>query len=69
MKERLMTMVRRRDLLNLAVAGAGAVAVGPLLPEAAEAAPVDRAEKRKPRYQSNSAEVQDFYRVNSYPTR
>jgi hypothetical protein len=69
MKERLGTMVGRRDLLTLAIAGAGAAAASPLVPEQADAAPVDLAEKRKPRYQPNSAEVRNFYRVNSYPTR
>jgi hypothetical protein len=39
------------------------------LPEPAEAMPVDLADKRKARYQPNSAEVHNFYRVNSYPVR
>jgi hypothetical protein len=69
MKERLGTMIRRRDLLNLAIAGASAVAASPLLLEPADAAPFDSAEKRKARYQPDSAEVRNFYRVNSYPTR
>lgn len=64
MKERPKTTIRRRDLLNLAIAGAASA-----MPEPADAKPVDLKEKRKARYQANSAEVQDFYRVNSYPVR
>jgi hypothetical protein len=37
--------------------------------EPAAAKPVDLNDKRRARYQANSAEVQDFYRVNSYPVR
>lgn len=66
MKERPKTTIRRRDLLNLAIAGAAAASA---MPEPADAKPVDLKEKRKARYQANSAEVQDFYRVNSYPVR
>lgn len=69
MKERPQTIIRRRDLLTLAVAGAGVAAASALAPEPADAAPVDLAAKRKPRYQPDSAEVRNFYRVNSYPTR
>ena len=39
MKERLKTNLRRRDLLGLAVAGAAAASV--VLPEPADAEPVD----------------------------
>jgi hypothetical protein len=67
MKERLTTNFRRRDLLGLAVAGVATASVA--LPEQAEAAPVDLREKRKARYQPNSEEVRNYYRVNSYPVR
>jgi hypothetical protein len=40
-----------------------------VLPEPADAKPVDLGDKRKARYQANSAEVRNFYRVNSYPVR
>jgi len=69
MKERPKTVIRRRDLLNLAIAGAGAAAAGAVMPEPAHAKPVDLKDKRKARYQANSAEVRNFYRVNSYPVR
>jgi len=61
--------IRRRDLLRVVIAGVGATAASTLLPEPASAKPVDMKDKRRARYQANSAEVQDFYRVNSYPTR
>jgi hypothetical protein len=69
MKERLKTIIGRRDLLRLAIAGTGAATASTLVREPAAAKPVDLKDKRKARYQANSAEVQDFYRVNSYPAR
>ena len=70
MTERLSTSVGRRDLLRAVVTGAAAAAATKVgATEAAEAKPETRADKRKARYQPNSKEVQDFYRVNSYPTR
>ena len=65
------TMIRRRDVLlavtsSVAVAAAGAIALAPAITSAeTESA----AQKRKARYQANSVEVQDFYRVNRYPTK
>ena len=61
--------IRRRDLLRVVIAGVGATAASALLPEPAFAKPVDMKDKRRARYQANSAEVRNFYRVNSYPTR
>jgi hypothetical protein len=70
MNGRLLTTVGRRDLLRLAVAGGAAATAVVLIPEAAAAAePTGPANKRKARYQANSAEVKNFYRVNSYPVR
>jgi len=69
MKERLKTIIHRRDLLRVAIAGAGAAAASTLVPEPAAAKPVDLKDKRKARYQADSAEVRNFYRVNSYPAR
>jgi hypothetical protein len=68
-EERLLTTVHRRDLLRLAIGSVGATAVSTVVPEPATARPVDLNEKRKARYQGSSAEVQNFYRVNSYPAR
>jgi hypothetical protein len=69
MKERLNTIIHRRDLLRLAIASAGAATARSLVLEPAVAKPVDLKDKRRARYQANSAEVQDFYRVNGYPAR
>ena len=69
MKERLETIIRRRDLIRVAVAGAGAAAVSALVPEPAPAKAPDLKDERKPRYRADSAEVRNFYRVNSYPVR
>jgi hypothetical protein len=69
MRERPKTIVRRRDLLSLVLAGAGAAAANAAATEPAAAKPVDLKDKRKARYQANSAEVRNFYRVNSYPAR
>jgi hypothetical protein len=58
----------RREFLRKLGAGAtvAAAAAGPLAPEA-RADTESNDEKRKSRYQANSAEVQTFYRVNRYP--
>ena len=69
MKERSKAIIRRRDLLRLAIAGAGTAAATTLVSDPATAAHVNLADKRKARYQANSPEVRDFYRVNSYPAR
>jgi hypothetical protein len=49
---------------SLTVAAVGAMSLAPAT-SSAESETV--AEKRKARYQANSPEVQDFYRVNRYP--
>jgi hypothetical protein len=59
----------RRDLFRLAVVGVGVTVVGSQLPEPAFAEYVDLKSKRRSRYQADSAEVRNFYRVNSYPVR
>lgn len=60
--------VGRRDLLRGLGVGAGAamVAAAPLA-EPALADSETAAEKVKARYQPNSPDVQNFYRVNRYP--
>lgn len=67
MKERLVRIIRRRDLLRFAMAGAAAASS--VVPEPAMANPVDLKDKRRARYQANSAEVRNFYRVNAYPAK
>jgi hypothetical protein len=69
MKERLKTTIRRRDLIGVAIAGAGTAAVSTLVPESAPAKAPDLKDKRKARYRADSQEVRNFYRVNSYPVR
>jgi hypothetical protein len=69
MKERSKTIIRRRDLLSLVLAGAGAAVADAVTAKPATAKSVDLKDKRKARYQANSAEVRNFYRVNSYPVR
>jgi hypothetical protein len=63
------TIIRRRDLLRFAIASAGAAAANTAAPELAAATPVDLQDKRKTRYQVNSPEVKNFYRVNKYQAR
>jgi hypothetical protein len=69
MKERPKTNICRRDLLGFAIVGVGAAAASAVVPEPVDAKPVDLKDKRKARYQASSAEVRNFYRVNSYPVR
>ena len=69
MKERPKTIIGRRDLLHFAIAGTGAAVASTLLPGPAAAESVNLKDKRKARYQASSAEVRNFYRVNSYPAR
>lgn len=69
MKERLKMNLRRRDLLGVAIAGASAAAASVVVSKPADAQPVNLRDKRKARYQPNSAEVRNYYRVNSYPVR
>jgi hypothetical protein len=59
----------RRDFLRAMGAGAGLAVTG-AAPLATEAKASETAEEeRKPRYQANSADVKNFYRVNSYPKK
>lgn len=61
--------LRRRDVLRALGFGAGAAAAVTAVPlaEPAAAQGVSDAEKRKARYQPDSADVQNYYRVNRYP--
>jgi hypothetical protein len=59
----------RRDFLRVMGAGAG-LAVTAAAPLATQAkASETPEEERKPRYQANSPDVQNFYRVNRYPKK
>jgi hypothetical protein len=69
MKQNPNRNIHRRDLLRVALAAASVTTASTLAIEQAPAKPVDMNYKRRARYQANSAEVRNFYRVNSYPTR
>ena len=71
MKGQLLAKVHRRELFRLVTAGAVATGSATLVPivGSVAAAPLGSAEKRRARYQANSTEVQEFYRVNRYPAK
>ena len=68
-RERKTSGLRRREFLRtLGIGTAAAAASAPFVgPAGADTESND--EKRKARYQPNSAQVQTFYRVNRYPTK
>ena len=69
MKRDSKTAIGRRDVLRALGAGAGAaVTAAAPLATPAHADSENNDEKRKARYQANSAEVQTYYRVNRYPS-
>lgn len=69
MKRDSKTAVGRRDFLRALGAGAGvAVTAAAPLATPARADSENNDEKRKARYQANSASIQTFYRVNRYPS-
>ena len=69
MKQDKKSKFGRRDFLRAVGAGAG-VAVTAAVPLATEAAATESpAEERKARYDAKSADVQNYYRVNRYPTK
>jgi hypothetical protein len=57
----------RRDFLRALGAGAAATAATPLATEAKADNETDD-EKRKARYKANSPDIQNYYRVNRYPS-
>jgi hypothetical protein len=59
--------IGRRQLLRAGMTGFFATAATALEPGTAAADAETNSEKRKARFQANSAEVQTFYRVNRYP--
>lgn len=59
----------RRHLLRAAIGAAGATAAVAWVSPEATAQTFASQDKRRPRYQANSAEVRNFYRVNRYPAR
>jgi hypothetical protein len=67
MNERHKAIMERRQLLRAGMTGLFATAASALEPGIAAAETESNSEKRKARFQANSAEVQNFYRVNRYP--
>jgi hypothetical protein len=61
--------IGRRQLLRAGMTGLFAATASSLEPGTAAADTESNSEKRKARFQPNSAEVQNFYRVNRYPKR
>jgi hypothetical protein len=64
-ENRLNLGIARRDLLRVLAAGAAAATTS----ACASAEAGDFPDKRKARYQADSADVQSFYRVNRYPAK
>jgi hypothetical protein len=61
--------IGRRQLLRAGMTGLLAATASALEPGTAAADTESNSEKRKARFQPNSAEVQTLYRVNRYPKR
>ena len=59
----------RREFLRTLGAGAAVVAASEGLVEEANADPSGYQDRSKARYQPNSKDVQNFYRVNRYPPK
>jgi hypothetical protein len=68
MNERHKAIMERRQLLRAGIVGFVAAAASAVEPGTVAADTETNSEKRKARFQANSAEVQNFYRVNRYPT-
>jgi hypothetical protein len=69
MADRHKGTIGRRQLLRTGIFGIIATAMSARESGAVAADTETNSEKRKARYQANSAEVQNFYRVNRYPKR
>ena len=63
------TALGRREFLRVVGAGAALTAVAPLTATTANAANEKASERTKARYKANSADVQNYYRVNRYPQK
>ena len=69
MADRHRGTIGRRQLLRTGVLGIIATATSARESGAVAADTETNSEKRKARFQPNSAEVQNFYRVNRYPAK
>ena len=69
MADRHKGTIGRRQLLRTGMIGFIATATSTLESNSVVADTETNDEKRRARFQANSAEVQNFYRVNRYPKR
>jgi hypothetical protein len=69
MGDRYKATIGRRQLLRTGMIGIVVTATSALESDRVAADTETNDEKRKARFQANSAEVQNFYRVNRYPKR
>jgi hypothetical protein len=69
MSKRHEGTIGRRQLLRAGLVGFVATAASAVEISTVAADTETNSEKRKARYQANSPEVQNFYRVNRYPKR
>jgi hypothetical protein len=69
MRDRQKGNIGRRQLLRAGMIGFIATATSALESSSVAADTETNDEKRKARFQANSAEVRNFYRVNRYPKR
>jgi hypothetical protein len=69
MKKPRNATLGRRDFLRTLGSGVTLVAAAGSISGQARALPANYDDRRKPRYQPNSPEVQNFYRVNRYPAK
>jgi hypothetical protein len=68
MKTGFSTIVGRRGLLRVMITGSAVAAgIAAVVRETTAAKSSTTNDKRRARYQPNSAEVRNFYRVNRYP--
>ena len=69
MGDRHTASIGRRQLLRTGVLGLIAASTSALESGPVSADTESKADKLKARFQANSAEIQNFYRVNRYPKR
>jgi hypothetical protein len=69
MKKQRKTTPGRREFLRTLGSGFALVAAAGSLANEVRALPANYQDRRKARYQANSPDVQNFYRVNRYPAK
>jgi hypothetical protein len=69
MRKQRKATLGRREFFRALGGGVALVAAAGSLAGEARALPANYQDRRKARYQANSPEVQNFYRVNRYPAK